>query len=161
MRKRTQLLCALVLFCSVTCAHAADFRIFELRNKIFSESKELKELLPSSKDQLVVLSLLDSCLILTSQIDAYFVMMSLFNNIRKEDLDKEAVGSLVNWLNQMKDSADITIRSLNNIGVPIDRSTGAHVAKLKDFSATMRGLVQSDLNTMNRLMGSVRNKRRR
>ena len=93
MKKKLLLTVMLLVFCTVT-TYATDFRIFEVRNKLFQESKDMKELLPITKDQFAVLMLFNTATTVVSQIDAYFAMMGIFNAVRRQDLDKETVGYL-------------------------------------------------------------------
>ena len=150
--KRVSLLLAVVLLSMATVVHAADFRIFDLRNKIFDESKAIKTLLPTSKDHYLLMVFFDSCIVVTSQIDAYFCMMGIFNALRTEDITKEAVGYLVNWLTEMKRSNEINLKSFGEIKIPMVPATAMHFTKLKSYFGSLGELIQADLNRMNALL---------
>lgn len=82
-----------VLF--TTKAYCLEFKIFEMRNKIFEQSKEIKSLMEGSKDQGILLAMFDSCLISTTQLDAYFFMLNIFEGIKKRRSRKQdAIGLL-------------------------------------------------------------------
>ncbi|MBP7217052.1 MAG: hypothetical protein KBA46_07215 [Candidatus Omnitrophica bacterium] len=152
-----------VCFCMLLLesrASAADFRIFDLRNKLFAQSKTINAMLPKAQDQAVLLSLFDTCIIVTSQIDAYFGMMGIFNAVRKEDLNKETVGYLVNWLSEMKRTSEITLRGLNEIPVAVQPTTRAQMAVIGKHLTDLVKLVQEDLSRMDELMKVVKVKKR-
>ena len=150
MKKIVFILAALLLTMT-TCAHAADFRIFELRNKIFEESKQIKALMPTSKESFILLVLFDSCVLTASQIDAYFSMMRIVNTIRSENLSKEAIDSLIAWLEEMKKGNEINFRMLDDASIAAKADTKAHIAKLREYYALYGELVLIDANRLNAL----------
>lgn len=94
-------ICVILLLFTVLCAnaYALDDGLTNMRNKIFNESKELRGVLVNSRDVVLVSSMWDSCILATSQIDAYVYMIGIFNTVKKAEQKEEAINYLVNWLN--------------------------------------------------------------
>jgi hypothetical protein len=142
-------------------AHAVDFKIFDMRNKIFEESKEIKILLPSSNDTIVLTSMFDSCLIAMSQLDAYFNMLGIFESIKQEDLSNTPIDFIINWLDEIKRSSDLNLKSMTNITQPLETKTKEHIEKLKYYFKELNKIADDELNKLNLLKKAVRVKARR
>jgi hypothetical protein len=100
---------------------------------MFEESRALKELMPKSTDALMVLSLFDTCLIATTQLDAYFSMIGLFETVKKEDLTPAGIDFILGWLTQIKNTNELNLKSLDSIQPPLEEGTKSHIAKLKAY----------------------------
>ena len=94
-------------------AHAQATGLMDVRNKLLKESQEIKALLPDTKDVILVSSMVDSCILTTSQLDAYFSQLGIFNTIKKDDVTPAAINFLEQWLNGIKNTNDLNIKSLN------------------------------------------------
>jgi hypothetical protein len=127
-------------------AYALDTTLLEMRNEVFEESKKIKPLLADSKDIVLVNSMWDSCIITMTQLDAYFTILSVFNTIKNEDLTKEAINYLVLWLNQIKSTNELNIKSLNAITQKIEPDTEVHMAVLKVYYKKLNEQIVSELD---------------
>jgi len=94
-------------------AQATATGLMDVRNKLLKESQEIKALLLDTKDMILVSSMVDSCILTTSQLDAYFSQLGIFNTIKKDDVTPAAINFLEQWLNGIKSTNDLNIKSLN------------------------------------------------
>ena len=108
MKKIISLILLLVVFLTFS-AYALETTLFEMRNKIFAESKEIKALLTESKDIVLMSSMWDSCVMALTQLDAYFSMVGIFNTIKKGDISEDSVNYLIGWLSQTKKTNELNI----------------------------------------------------
>jgi len=160
MKKRVAFISlAITLVLSFASYSTADeSRIYELRNQLFAQSKELKAILPHTKDQYVVLTLFNSAVISINHIDAYFVMMGLFNAIRREDLNKETVGYLFNWLQEMKKANELNMRSLREFNTPVEKETLKNINKMKTIFGELDLILNKDIVRIGELLRVVKPK---
>jgi len=126
--------------------YAIDFQVFDMRNKIFEESKELKALLPNSKDVILLTTMFDSCIIATSQLDAYFYMLGIFGSIKRENLTNTAIDSITTWLTEIKKTTELSINILNIILPPIEKTTQARIKKLQSLFAELNNRINAESN---------------
>lgn len=147
MKKIFSIILALAVFLSFN-ALALDITLFDIRNKIFEESKEIKALLPDSKDVVLVSSMWDSCLIAITQLDAYFSMLGIFNTIKKEDLSKDSINYLSDWLNEIKRTDTLNIESLNSVPQPVELDTEVHIERLKDYFTDLNNRIDAELKKL-------------
>lgn len=132
MKKRVVVAALISVFLNLN-AYASDSILLSLRGKLFSESQELKASLASTQDVVLVSSMWDSCIITLTQIDAYFSMLGIFNTIKKENASEAAADYLSGWLNEIKRTNDLNIKSLESVSLIADQSTKDHMEKLKSY----------------------------
>lgn len=142
-------------------AYAIDFRVFDLRNKIFEESKEIKSLLFKSKDAVFLTSMFDTCIIATAQLDAYFSMLGIFHSIKRQDLTNTPINFIVDWLNEIKRTNEMNLRILGPVSQPIDQITKAHIRKLQELFSELNNCIDAELNKFSLIMDSLQIKPRR
>jgi len=160
MRKVILLILAVIIF-GYECSYGIDFPIFDLRNRIYEEGKEIKGLMPNSKDAVILLSIFDSCQIVIQQLDAYFYMLGIFETIEKDNVARSAVGYIENWLNQIKATNAISLKALNGFQDIKEEQTKSHIAKLKAFYLELNLRVDQELNKLaviKKAMPFLRNK---
>ena len=138
--------------------HAVDFPIFDLRNRVFEESKQIKALLGDSKDAMLLLSMFDSCLITMQQLDAYFYMLGIFEAVKKENPTNEAIDYLVAWLNSVKNTNAINLKTLNSISIPTEQATKEHMAKLKAEFLELSMRLDAELNKLSVIRKALKTK---
>ncbi len=131
MKKIIFLTLSLVLIWSFT-AHALETTLLDTRNQIFKSAQEMKTYFAQSRDPVLLNSMWDSAVMTVSQLDAYFSMLAIFNTIKKENLEEAPFKYLVNWLNQLKDVAELNIKSLESIKKTTDARSKALALKLRD-----------------------------
>lgn len=159
MRK---IIVTLFLFLFLNCnAWAMDFKIFDMRNKIFEESKEIKKLFVRSQDTIVLSSLFDACLLAMSQLDAYFNMLGIFETIKEGDLSDLAVDFIVNWLDEIKRTLDLNLKSLTNIPQPLEFQTQEHIEKLKFYFRQLDDIADEELRKLSLIRRTIKKKIRR
>ncbi|MCM8780606.1 MAG: hypothetical protein NC908_01600 [Candidatus Omnitrophica bacterium] len=160
MRRAVLVLCLTFIFLSYN-TYAVENQILDIRNKIFQESKELKELLLNTKDVILVNSLWDSCVISITQLDAYFSMLRIFNTIRSQDLTEATIRPISDWLNSIKDSNNINIRTLSGMRDPIEQNIKPHIEKLKNYYNDLNRQIDAELNKLSTIRQSLKIKPRR
>jgi hypothetical protein len=113
---------------------------------MFDESQEIKALLSRSKDAVLLISMFDSCIMAVSQIDAYFYMLGIIEPIKKEDLSSASLDFIAKWLNGIKKTNELSIKSLNIVMQAIEPKTKAHIEKLKLYFGVLNNQINSELN---------------
>lgn len=147
MRKIIFVILALVMLLNFSVL-ALDTALFDLRNRIFEESKEIKSLLQDSKDAVLVSSMWDSCIIAMTQIDAYFSMLGIFNTIKKENLSDASINYLIDWLGQIKGTNELNIKNLSALYQPMEPNTEVHVAVLTDYFGNLNKQIDVELDKL-------------
>ena len=155
MKKIIFLTLTFIIFLSFS-VYALDTTLLDMRNKIFEESKDLKSLLESSKDVILVSSMWDSCIIAMSQSDAYFNMLGIFNTIKKEDLKEDAVNYLTSWLDGIKKVNELNIKSLDAVTLTLEPKTKTHILKLKDYFGKLNNQIDAELAKISLLKKSLK-----
>lgn len=155
MKKIIFIILSLVIFLSYN-AYALDTRLLDMRNKIFEEAKAIKLLLPNSKDAPLLISMWDSCLIAIMQLDAYFSMLGIFNTIKGEDLNVDAINYIVSWLGEIKSTTDLNIKNLNMALQVLEQNTKNHIEKLKILFSDFNKRIDIENNKFFILMRSLR-----
>ncbi len=160
--KKTILILFLFLFLNSSAwARAIDFKIFDMRNKIFEESKEIKEFFVRSQDSIVLASLFNACILSMSQLDAYFNMLGIFETIQDEDLSDMAVDFLVNWLREIKRTNELSLKSLTDIPQPLELKTQEHIARLKFYFRQLDSIADEELDKLSLIRRTAKRKIRR
>lgn len=136
--------------------YALDTTLLDMRNKIFEESQELKSLLVNSKDIVLINSMWDSCIMAMSQLDAYFSMLGIFNTIKKEDLTEDAINYLTTWLDGIKKTNELNIKSLDAVTLILEPETKAHIVKLKDYFGKLNNQIDAELDKISLLKKSLK-----
>ncbi len=131
------------LLMSFRAGFALDTGLFEMRNKIVVESKQLKALLLESKDMVLMSSMWDSCIMTMTQLDAYFYMVGIFNSV--ENPTDATVNFLVNWLNIIKSTSELNIKSLNSVTQTLEPKTKVYKEKLKSDFSELNKSIDSEL----------------
>jgi len=136
--------------------YALDTTLLDMRNKIFAESKDLKLLLANSKDVVLVNSMWDSCIMLVSQLDAYFSMLGIFNTIKKEDLKQDTIDYLTGWLDGIKKTNELNIKSLDAVSATMEPKTKTHILKLKDYFGKLNNQINIELDKISLFKKSLK-----
>lgn len=144
MKKTMVMILALVAGLSFN-VHAQATGLMEIRNKVLTESQEIKALLPETKDVILVSSMLDSCILTVSQLDAYFSQLGIFNTIKKENVTPDAIGFLEQWLNNIKSTNDLNIKFLNAITQNIQAKTKLHLERLTGYFPDLNAQIEQEL----------------
>lgn len=144
MEKTMVMVLALVAGLSFN-AHAQATGLMDIRNKILTESQELKTILVDTKDIVLVSSLWDSCVLTISQLDAYFSQLGIFNTIKKEDVTSTAIDFLERWLNGIKNTNDVNIKSLYAVTQDIEPRTKLHLERLSGYFFDLNTEIEQEL----------------
>ena len=148
----------LVIACLLAgSAQALEFKIFDMRNKIYLESQEIKALLPKSKDAVVIINMFDSCIISMTQMDAYFSMIGIFETIKADDARQQALDLLLAWLTEIKRANDLNIKSFLNVAnQPVEKSTGVHIKKLVTMYTELNTRISEEINKVSSMKKTVK-----
>jgi hypothetical protein len=145
MRKAFCILLVSLIFFS-SSVYAFDTTLLDIRNKIFMESKGIKLLIPKSKDALLLTSFFDSYMITISQIDAYFSMLGIFESVKKENLNNAIFDYLFNWLNEIKKTNDLNLKSLGTIRQKVESGTQVYIDNLKKYYNELNKQINIEIN---------------
>lgn len=145
------LIMSIVLNCSV---YAADNALFTMRGEIFEESKKIKAVLADSKDVILVSSMWDSCVILLTQLDAYFSMLGIFNAIKDKDLTADPINYIYSWLKGIKETNELNIKSLNEVVQVNDAKTKPQMEILKVYFKDTNDNINAELKKFDALRKS-------
>jgi hypothetical protein len=146
------LACILFLFSN---SYALDTTLRDMRSNIYGESNEIKKMMRKTRDPVLVSSIYDSCLITTSQLDAYFHMLTIFNTIERRNLKQEAVESIANWLNTIKRINTLSIESLKDTSQAIDQNTKIIMSRLKKSYIQLNKQIETELKKVDSIKKSL------
>ena len=135
----------IVMAFAVPAVQALDsYELVVMRSKIFRQSEEIKPLLAGSRDAVLISSMWDSCVVTMSQLDAYFFMIGIFNTIEEKDVTTQALDYLEKWLVNIKNTNDISIKSLSSVSYEFESSTGAHMSIMKDTLGELNQAIERE-----------------
>lgn len=140
-------------------AYAAEGNLLNLRNRIFTDSKNIKESLTGAKDAIIINSLFDSCVITMTQLDAYFSLLGMFNTLKKESSQGQAINYLTGWLNEIKKTNELNIKSLDTIQEPIEAQTKLSIQKLRVYYTDLNKSIENELNKFSILGKTIKTKK--
>jgi len=154
MRKIFFLVLSLLLIWSCV-AQALETTLVDVRTEIFKNAQGMKTYFATSRDPVLLNSLWDSSVTAVSQLDAYFSMLGIFNTIKKQNQEETQVGYLIRWLQQIKDTAELNIKSLEAIKSTTDARSKVLTLKLKDIFNDLKNRVTAELQTVTQLRESI------
>ena len=145
----------IILLCSN--AYAMDNnQLLDLRNKLFDESKDIKDLLRNSKNVVLLDNFWDACMVTMTQLDAYFFMMGIFDAVSKDKWNEEAVTYLELWLTKIKNTDEINLKSLKSFPANLEAGTLRHAQKMEGYFTDLNDMIDESLNTISKLKASVK-----
>ena len=144
MRKTVLIVFALVVGLSLN-AHAQATGLMDIRNKLLTESQQVKALLKDTKDVILVSSMVDSCILTIAQLDGYFSQLGIFNTIKKDNVTTTAIGFLEQWLNSVKNTNDLNIKSLNEVTQNIQAKTKLHLERMTGYFTDLNTQIDQEL----------------
>lgn len=144
MKKTMVMILALVAGLSFN-AHAQATGLMDIRDKVLKESQEIKALFPDTKDVILVSSMVDSGILTVSQLDAYFSQLGIFNTIKKDDVTPAAINFLEQWLNGIKNTNDLNIKSLSAVTQNIQAKTKFHLERLTGYFTDLNMQIDQEL----------------
>ena len=157
MKKIIFLALSLVLVWSFT-AQSLETTLIDVRNEILKNAQEMKTYFTASRDPILLNSMWDSSIMAVSQLDAYFSMLGIFNTIKKENLDDPAFSYLIKWLNQLKDTTELNIKSLEAIKSTSDARSKVFALKLKDSFNDLKKRITKELQTVTQFQEATKKK---
>jgi hypothetical protein len=160
MKKVSVIILVSFIFC-VSYAHALDNPLVGMRNKIFEQAKQIKYSLAQTQDVVLVNSMWDSCIMTVSQLDAYFSLVGIFNTIKKDNITESAINYLVDWLKQIKMTAELNIKSLDAITNPLEAKTKTQMDILKRNFSDLNTRIDKELGKHSILLRSLKVKEKK
>ena len=149
----------IVLILNILCFNcfAVDFAIFDLRNKIFDESKGIKALIAESESPILISTVWDSCTLIISEIDAYFSMLAIFNSVKKEAQTKTAAEYLIDWLRGVKRTNELNIKNIRNIDLEaISPEERRYIKKLRDIFVQLEDVIGEEISKVTIVRASLK-----
>ena len=144
MKKIILTVLALALVFS-SAAFALENTLIDMRKEIFNTSESIKANLKDTKDPILLSSMWDSSIMTVSSLDAYFYMVGIFNAIKKQDLTDSSVDYLVKWLNRIRETNDLNIRSMDAVSSTFDPKTKISILKLKGNFSDLNSSIAKEL----------------
>jgi hypothetical protein len=138
------LLC-LFIFSYLNAYAVVDNRLLDMRNKIYGTSIEVRGLLQTSKDVVLLIGMFDSCLMAVSQLDAYFSMLGIMESMKRSSPNQETYKFFSEWLKGIKNTNDQNVLTLSEATRVIDPVTQAKVERLKSDFVALNGLISNEL----------------
>lgn len=142
-------------------AYAAEIPLLDMRNKIFRECRDTQPLLRNPRDIIVVNSMWSSGIMTVSQLDAYFSMVGIFNTIKDRDLTGDPVIYLMKWLNEIKNTNELNIKSLDSITYKVEPSTKVHIEKIEGYFNSLNNIIIAELARVSALQRSLKIKQQK
>jgi hypothetical protein len=155
MRKILFLTLGLVLGLSLA-AQALETTLIDSRNEILQNAQEMKTYFTTTRDPVLLNNMWDSSALAVSQLDAYFSMLGIFNTIKKENLDEAAFNYLIKWLNQVKDSTALEIKSLDAVNKTADARSKVLMLKTKGIFNNFIARVTKELQTVSQYQATLK-----
>ena len=141
-------------------AYALDFKILNMRNQLFEQSRDIKALMAAkSRDSMVLVSLFNSCLMTVTELDAYFSMLGVFEALSKPGISNDAAKFIVSWLKGIKNTTTLNLDSLGVL-LPAEPRTKTEVKKLQDNLTSLSNLVDVELGKFIILMAPVKKQKK-
>lgn len=135
--------------------YALENSFMDIRSKILEEANEIKAHLAASKDALLLSSMWDSCLMVIRELDAYFYMLGIFNTIKEEDTNEEAVVFLSKWLSEIKAGSELNIRILDETAYPTEAQSATSMARIKNVLGELNRTIDAELDKISLLRKSI------
>ena len=161
MKKIAVIIIVLAVFINATsCIFAQEkVTLFGMRLKIFETSKQIRPMLNNPKDALLANSAWDTCMLVMSQLDAYFSMLGILNTVEKEHLNEVMINYLIKWLKDLKDSSETNIKTLEDISSAKTKETIELMAKLKDNLIELNKIIDIELENITIVVKSIKLKK--
>lgn len=158
MKKVVILVLCMVFSFSVSLG-AFDTRLLDVRNKLFDESKRLQLLVQKSKNPLLVSGVWDSCVVTTTQLDAYFHMLGIFNTITAEETSHSAIDFLTSWLATVRKINSANIKNVDTILSLAEEDARVHLKIVRDYYSELDSLLGAELDKVSTIKKSLRLRR--
>ncbi len=153
MRRMICVTMAFMMLFAAAASYAAGNTFMEIRNKFFAESKEIKSIFTVNKDIVLIASMWDTCMVVISQLDAYFYMAEIYNTIIPTQVTKVAVDSLIGWLKEIKKTNSLSLSLLNDPNVQVEPATMIRMESLKRLLLDLDARVDNELARLGTLSG--------
>ena len=145
MKRKIFILLMFFIFMCQNCYVQGADTLFDIRNKIFEESKQLRPLLKKSKNAILLTNMWDTCIIVTTQLDAYFSMLGILNTVKDQNLTEVSVDYLIDWLNDVKTKNAISIKILEDTSVAREKIAKKHMKRLVVYFKELDQLLEDEL----------------
>lgn len=126
-----------------------------LRDKIFQESKDIKDIMSKTNDLIMMTVLFDSCTITLSYIDAYFSMLNILDTIEDEYITTDTLDVINKWLISMEAANDMNLRSLDSSIPTFEQQTRQHIDRLRGYFTQLKTYINDEQRKLNILKRSV------
>jgi hypothetical protein len=154
--KKIIVVVVMLMFFSCFTAYPLGTTLLDMRNNIFNESKQVQSLLADSKDAGIIVSMWDSCIIAVTQLNAYFYMLGIFEQIPKEQLTDEPLDYLSAWLTEIKKTSDMNLKSLDSYKQLLEQKTKTHKDTLKEYFVQLNRQIDVELGKIATIKKSLR-----
>jgi succinylarginine dihydrolase len=91
-------------------------------------------------------SMWDASIATLMQLDAYFSMLGMFNTIKKEDVTKDAVKYLSDWLTTVKSTNSMNVQNLGAISAKaVQIDTQVHANNMSNFYKELNKRIDNEM----------------
>jgi hypothetical protein len=109
-----------------------------------------------TRDVVLVSSMWDSAILTMTQLEAYFSMVGMFNIIDMEHMDEGTINYLFLWLNKIKATNELNIKSINAVTAVLDKKTELHTAVLKVYYKKLNDKIDAELEKLSLIEESLK-----
>ncbi len=150
-------ICLILILCLLNSyAFSAGPVLMDMRNKIFDEMAQIKSFSAQTQDLVMASSMFDACVITVTQLDAYFSLSGILNSIDKKQWSAQAVDYLINWLNEIKKTNDLNIKSLDALTQTIEEKTKSYALQLKADYLELNRVVGEEVSKLSDLKDTLK-----
>ena len=146
-----RILCLMMIFMATigSVAQGADLKeLLVLRANLQEESKTLKSILADTKDILYINTLWDSCAMSTMQIDAYFVMIGIYEAAPVKYRRQEGADYMMKWLTAVKNTHELNVKTLAGMTGLNDPRSNDHILKLKTMYESLLLIIDGETDKL-------------
>lgn len=129
----------------ISNANALGSELLNMRNKLSEDSRQIKAQLLESRNIILMSSMWDSCVLTMTQLEAYFFMIAIVNTIETEDMKGNTVEYMINWLNIIKNTNDLNLKSLDMVIQTLEPKTQVCKERLKKDFGELKKLIDAEL----------------
>jgi len=148
MRKTITVFMVVFVWMAANAGRAQEIPFSAERSWFLEETQNLKKIMPRSRDAILINDLWYSCLMTITQIDAYYMMMAIYDTIPKDKVTEDAAGFIISWLTSIRNINDLNIKTLNAMDDPVDLKTTKHVDQMKVGYEKLNGLIEVEIDKL-------------
>ncbi|MCH7504034.1 hypothetical protein IID04_00145 [PVC group bacterium] len=133
---------------SAAYAESTISELKSMRDKMFQVSVELKTVLTKTKEVILANTLWDASVMTVTQLDAYFIMVGIYETIPRESRLEQAAQYIIYWLTSVENTNDVNIKSLESMTNLTDPRLDKYVQTMKSFFQNINSLIRGEITKL-------------